>query len=128
MDVTNEHGIFIGTPMAPSSFRRSGIYDNVLRKEVKNMSPSTTNMTPSTTVSTPTPSTPAPAPSAATPAAPAPAPAAPVQSEASKIIGLLFTAGVGAAAIFVKNPNHQQTAANIITVLQDLLPELEALL
>jgi len=49
------------------------------------------------------------------------------QSEASKIIGLLFTLGLGAAAIFVKNPNHVATAGNIVTLLQALLPAIESL-
>ena len=50
------------------------------------------------------------------------------QTELSKIIGLLFMMGTAAAAIFVKNPNHQQTASNIIGTLQELLPSIEALL
>jgi hypothetical protein len=63
------------------------------------------------------------APSApATPAAPAP------QSEASKIIGLLFTLGVAAASVFVKNPNHVATAGTIVNILQSELGNLEALL
>jgi hypothetical protein len=52
----------------------------------------------------------------------------PVQSELSKILGLLFTMGTAAAAIFVKNPNHQQTAGSIISVLNQLLPGIEELL
>lgn len=56
-----------------------------------------------------------------------PAPAQP-QSEASKIIGMLFTLGVAAAAIFVKNPAHIQTAGNIISILQAELPNIEAIL
>jgi len=59
----------------------------------------------------------------ATPATPAP-----VQTEASKILGLLFTVSASAAAIFVKNPNHVSTASSIVTVLQSLLPELESLI
>ncbi len=57
-----------------------------------------------------------------TPVTPAP------QTEASKIVGLLFGVGTAAAAIFVKNPNHQQTAAAIVQVLQALLPEIESLI
>lgn len=53
---------------------------------------------------------------------------APPQSEASKIIGLLFTIGTAAAAIFVKNANHQQTAANILQVLAEALPTIEGLI
>lgn len=52
-------------------------------------------------------------------------PTSPPQSEASKIIGLLFTLGTAAVAIFIKNPNHQQTANSIINVLNGLLPDLE---
>ena len=59
---------------------------------------------------------------------PAPVPVTAPQTEASKIIGLLFSLGVAAAAIFVKNPNHLQTASNIIAVLQAELPGLEGLL
>ena len=55
---------------------------------------------------------------------PTPAP----QSEASKILGELFTVGVAAASIFVKNPYHQQTASGIISILNALLPGLEGLL
>jgi len=55
---------------------------------------------------------------------PTPAP----QSEAAKIIGELFTVGVAAASIFVKNPSHQQTASNIVAILNALLPGLEGLL
>jgi len=55
---------------------------------------------------------------------PEPAP----QSEASKIIGLLYTMGVAAAAIFVKNPNHVQTASNIVSVLNAELPSLQSIL
>jgi hypothetical protein len=50
------------------------------------------------------------------------------QSEASKIVGLLYTLGVAAAAIFVKNPNHQQTASAIVTTLNELLPEIESII
>lgn len=59
--------------------------------------------------------------------APAPAPA-PAQSEASKIIGLLFTVGLAAASIFVKNPNHIATANTLANTLAELLPGLEGLL
>jgi hypothetical protein len=55
-------------------------------------------------------------------------PAPTLQTELSKILGLLFTMGTAAAAIFVKNPNHQQTAANIVNVLTQLLPSLESLI
>ena len=55
---------------------------------------------------------------------PTPAP----QSEASKIIGLIYSLGIAAAAIFVKNANHQQTASNIVTVLNAELPNLEGML
>lgn len=55
---------------------------------------------------------------------PTPAP----QSEASKIIGLLFSLGTAAAALFIKNPNHVATAGNIINVLSALLPQVEALI
>lgn len=55
---------------------------------------------------------------------PVPAP----QSEASKLVGLLYALGVSAAAIFVKNPNHQTTASAIITTLNNLLPNIEALI
>jgi len=50
------------------------------------------------------------------------------QSEASKIVGLLFSIGTAAAAIFVKNPNHQETAASIVGVLQQLLPDIESMI
>lgn len=60
-----------------------------------------------------------------TTATPAPTP---LQTEASKIIGLLFTLGTAAAAIFVKNANHVGTASTIIGILQDLLPQIEGLL
>ena len=52
----------------------------------------------------------------------------PAQTELSKILGLFFSVETAAAAIFVKNPNHQQTASNIISVLQQLLPNLEQLI
>jgi len=60
----------------------------------------------------------------ATPATPAPPP----QSEISKLLGVIYTLGIGAVAIFVKNPNHLTTATSIVTILEDLLPSLEALL
>jgi hypothetical protein len=60
-------------------------------------------------------------------AAVSPAPA-PAQSELSKILGELFTVGVAAASIFVKNPAHQATASSIVQTLAGLLPGLEALL
>lgn len=50
------------------------------------------------------------------------------QSEVSKIVGLLYTLGISAAGIFVKNSNHVQTANAIVSVLTNLLPEIEALL
>ena len=50
------------------------------------------------------------------------------QTELSKLLGLLFTVGTAAAAIFVKNPNHQTTAASIISTLGALLPDLESLI
>lgn len=53
---------------------------------------------------------------------------APGQSKASVLLGLLFTLGIDAASIFIKNPNHQNTAGSIITALGNILPELEALL
>lgn len=62
-------------------------------------------------------------PTTATTATPTPA-----QSEASKIIGVIFTLGVAAASIFVKNANHVATASTIISVLEDLLPGLESIL
>ena len=51
-----------------------------------------------------------------------------LQSEASKIVGLIYTLGVAAASIFVKNPAHVQTAGNIVSILNQILPELESLL
>jgi hypothetical protein len=54
--------------------------------------------------------------------------AAPAQSEASKIFGLLYTLGIAAAAIFVKNPNHIQTATSIVNVLQAELPNIEGII
>lgn len=62
-----------------------------------------------------------------TPTTPSITPAAP-QSEASKIIGLLFTVGVGAVSIFVKNPNHLTTAGNILGILEELLPAIESII
>jgi hypothetical protein len=53
---------------------------------------------------------------------------APGQSKASVLLGLLFTLGIDAASIFIKNPNHQNTAGSIITALGNILPELESLL
>ena len=47
------------------------------------------------------------------------------QSQLSKILGDLFVMGTLAASIFVKNPQHQQTAANIIDILGKILPDLE---
>jgi hypothetical protein len=58
----------------------------------------------------------------ATPATTAP------QTKASKLFGLLFTLGIAAAAIFVKNPNHQTTAENIINVLNAELPNIESII
>lgn len=54
------------------------------------------------------------------------APIAKPQIDISQLIGLLFTMGVAAASIFVKNPAHQQTAGSIINVLNSLLPTVEA--
>ena len=50
------------------------------------------------------------------------------QTDLSKILGLLFMMGTAAAGIFVKNPNHQNTASEIIAVLDSLLPNLESLI
>lgn len=50
------------------------------------------------------------------------------QSTGSQLLGLLFTLGIEAASIFVKNPNHQATAGAIITALGNILPELESLI
>ena len=44
----------------------------------------------------------------------------------STLLNKLFVVGVGAAAIFIKNPNSQQHAAQIITILEELLPHAEA--
>ena len=56
------------------------------------------------------------------------APTTAPQTELSKILGLLFMMGTAAAAIFVKNPNHQSTAASIINTLNSILPDLESFL
>lgn len=53
--------------------------------------------------------------------------ATPAGSELQEIIGLLFTVGLSAASIFIKNPAHQQKAATIGTLLQQLLPTIETL-
>jgi len=50
------------------------------------------------------------------------------QSEASKVLGVLFTLGTAAASIFIKNPNHIQTAGTIINVLNELLPSIEEII
>jgi hypothetical protein len=55
-----------------------------------------------------------------------PAPGA--KATASEIIGLLYTLGVAAATVFVKNPAHVQTAQNIIAILNAELPNIESLL
>ena len=57
-----------------------------------------------------------------------PIPVAVPQSEASKIFGLIYALGIAAAAIFVKNSAHVQTASNIINVLQAELPNIEGML
>lgn len=49
------------------------------------------------------------------------------QSEMSKIMGILYVVGITAAAIFVKNPNHVQTASNILTMLNTELPTIQNL-
>jgi hypothetical protein len=54
---------------------------------------------------------------------PAPAPAVP-ETLFQTILRDIFELGIGAAAIFVKNPASQQRAANIITILQTIFPHL----
>lgn len=54
--------------------------------------------------------------------------ASPAVSKQSAIIGLLYTLGVAAAAIFVKVPAHVATAGAIVDVLTAELSNLEALL
>lgn len=49
-----------------------------------------------------------------------------VKQIAGNVLKDLFVVGVGAAAIFVKNPEHQVEAQALTTVLQQLLPLLEA--
>lgn len=44
----------------------------------------------------------------------------------NELLHKLFVVGVGAAAIFVKNPASQQKAATIISILESLLPHAEA--
>lgn len=58
----------------------------------------------------------------------APQASASAPSHKQEIISLLFTVGVAAAALFVKNPAHQEKAANIISILQSLLPQIEQVL
>ena len=55
--------------------------------------------------------------------APGPAPAVP-ETLFQTILRDIFELGIGAAAIFVKNPASQQRAANIIAVLQTIFPHL----
>lgn len=50
------------------------------------------------------------------------------QSEASKILGLLYVLGITAASIFIKNPAHVQTAGNIVNLLNTVLPDIEGIL
>jgi len=52
----------------------------------------------------------------------------PAQSEASKVLGVLFILGTTAASIFIKNQNHVQTASTIINVLYELLPSIEGII
>lgn len=52
----------------------------------------------------------------------------PSPSKASEIFGLLYTLGIAAAAIFVKNPAHVQTAGNIISVLNAEIPNINAII
>lgn len=51
-------------------------------------------------------------------------PAATVQQqpEAALIFGSIYSVGIAAALMFVKNPAHQATAANIIQLLNAELP------
>lgn len=48
-------------------------------------------------------------------------------TEEQKIVASLFEIGTAAAAFFVKNPNHVQTASTITQILGGLLPDLERL-
>jgi len=90
--------------LVPSVARASKLFhSSKLRKEKKMGTISTGSITTSTTSTAP-------------------------QSEVSKIVGLLYTLGISAAGIFVKNSNHVQTANAIVSVLTNLLPEIEALL
>lgn len=57
----------------------------------------------------------------------APATGTPAPSALQIIIRDLISVGIGAAAIFVKNPAHQQTAANIIGVISPLVQDFENL-
>lgn len=55
---------------------------------------------------------------------PTPTPTPTTPTMAQTILRDLFELGVGAVAIFVKNPASQQQAANIITILKDIFPNL----
>lgn len=37
----------------------------------------------------------------------------------------LFVVGTGVAAMFIKNPAHQEKAATLISILQGLVPHME---
>lgn len=54
--------------------------------------------------------------------APTPSPA---PSELQDILESIVTVGIGAASIFIKNPKSQQNAANVINVVQSILPAIE---
>ena len=50
----------------------------------------------------------------------------PITSAATEtILHDLFVVGIGAAALFIKNPNSQAKAGIIISILQSLLPHME---
>jgi hypothetical protein len=53
---------------------------------------------------------------------------APAQSEASKILGLLFVIGLKAATMFATKTGHAGTAQTILTALEAALPQVEGLL